>query len=69
MRVFTNLNLHGDVPLRVQPEIGEWGPRGTVPARAKKRARWLWIAGFVVVVTLLFVLGHWVYGLIMAAGS
>jgi len=69
VRVFTNLNLHGNTPLRIQPGVGEWGPQAAMSTRRKRRGRWLWIVAFVVVVTLLFVFGHWVYGMIMTAGT
>ena len=67
--ILTDLNLNQGTPPRVQPVLGEWGPRLTLATRAKKRARWLWVSAFVVVATAIFVFGHWIYGLIMGAGS
>jgi hypothetical protein len=47
-RVFTDLDLHEDVPVRARPRIGEWGPKGVPTTRSKKVSR--------VVVPILFVL-------------
>jgi hypothetical protein len=47
-RVFTNLDLHEDVPVRARPRIGEWGPQGVPTTRSKKTSR--------VVVPILFLL-------------
>ena len=69
MGIFTDLSLHGDTPLRVQPETGEWGPVGVQPTRRKRHARWLWPVVFVVIAVALFWFGYWVYGLIMGQGS
>ncbi len=39
MRIFSDLDLNGDAPLRARPGLGEWGP-GRVPStRAKKWQR------------------------------
>jgi len=65
MRVFTDLNLHGDSPERARPEVGEWGPVAAWPTRKKRHARIIWIIAFVVIVTLAFVFGWYVYGIIM----
>ncbi|HIT77046.1 MAG TPA: hypothetical protein IAA98_15820 [Candidatus Avipropionibacterium avicola] len=35
----SNPNLNGTTPLRVQPQVGEWGPREVVTARTKLRQR------------------------------
>lgn len=69
VRIFTNLSLHGNTPLRVQPGVGEWGPSSVQPTRRKRLTRWLWIAAFVAIVALLFLFGHHVYGLIMSSGT
>ena len=69
MRIFTNLDLNDDAPTRVQPIAGEWGPVEVVSTRAKRRARWLWVIAFVLVTTVIFVFGHWVYGLLMNSGG
>ncbi|MDR0284990.1 MAG: hypothetical protein LBI33_08895 [Propionibacteriaceae bacterium] len=69
MRVFTNLDLNGTAPLRTQPELGEWAARGVVPTRRKRRARWLWVIGFVLIIVVLFLFGHWVYGIVMGSGG
>jgi len=69
VRVFTDLDLNGNTPLRVQPQTGEWGPAAIMTTRRKRRTRWLWIVAFVVMVAVLFGFGYWVYGLIMHAGT
>ena len=69
MRIFTNLNLNGTTPLRVQPGVGEWGPSSVQPTRRKRLTRWMWIAAFVVVLTVMFILGYIAYGMIMSAGT
>jgi len=69
VRVFTDLDLNGNTPLRTQPVVGEWGPQQVMPTKNKRRARWLWVVAFVVVVAALFFFGHYVYGVIISAGS
>ncbi|MFB9618943.1 hypothetical protein [Brooklawnia cerclae] len=64
-QLFSNLNLNGDTPVRVQPRLGEWGPRRVPSTTQKKRAR-LWVAGaFCGAVTALFLLGNFFYKLLM----
>ena len=41
--VFSNLNLNGRTPLRVQPKAGVWGPVGVPTTKAKKRMR-IWVS-------------------------
>lgn len=36
---FSKVSLNGDGPLRVQPQVGEWGPQQVVTARTKLRQR------------------------------
>ncbi|WP_040438213.1 MULTISPECIES: hypothetical protein [Aestuariimicrobium] len=56
MRIFTNLNLNGTTPARVQPKVGEWGPTKVPTTAAKKRMRiWVSIAFVVVLAVLVFV--------------
>ncbi len=55
MRVFTDLNLNGDTPLRARPRLGEWGPKKAVTTRKKKRARILAIISFSVAFAVLSV--------------
>ena len=60
-RVFSNLNLNGSAPPRVQPALGEWGPLRVPSTRQKKRMR-IWV-GPVLLGTMLacFLLGWYVY--------
>jgi hypothetical protein len=67
--VLTDLNLHGDTPVRVQPQIGEWGPAEVPSTRRKRLTRWLWGSAFVAVSAALFAFGHWVYGIVMTSGG
>ncbi len=55
MRIFTDLNLNGDTPLRARPRLGEWGPQKAVTTRQKKRARIWAIIFFIVAFTVLSV--------------
>lgn len=60
-KVFTDLNLNGTSPARVQPRIGEWGPAGVPSTRQKKWMR-LWVSlAFIGIVTALFLWGWWVW--------
>ena len=60
-RVFTDLDLNAHVPARAQPRIGEWGPIKVPSTRAKKWARgWVGLAALVVT-SVLFGLGFWVF--------
>ncbi|HEX8510430.1 MAG TPA: hypothetical protein VF635_13165 [Propionibacteriaceae bacterium] len=61
MRVFSNLNLNGPTPPRVQPNLGDWGPEQLPSTRSKKRMR-IWV-GLALLGAMLavFVLGWLVY--------
>jgi hypothetical protein len=65
--IFTNLDLHQDVPLRAQPKAGEWGPALVPTSRAKRVIRRLVpiLAG--VAVTAILVLGYLVFRVIAQA--
>ena len=41
-KVFSNLNLNGATPPRVQPRLGEWGPDLVPTTRSKRRMR-IWV--------------------------
>jgi hypothetical protein len=61
MRIFSNLNLHGTTPSRVQPRLGEWGPEKVPTTRQKKRMRiWVGLALFAGLLAI-FLLGWYVY--------
>ena len=60
-KIFSNLNLNGATPPRVQPKIGEWGPVKVPSTKQKKRMR-IWaslalLGGLMVI----FLLGWYVY--------
>lgn len=60
-RIFTDLDLNGQVPARAQPRIGEWGPLKVPSTRFKKWARvWASLA-FIAAAGALFGLGYWVF--------
>lgn len=60
-KIFSNLNLHGRTPPRVQPSVGEWGPEMVPTTKSKKRMRiWVSIALFVGMLAI-FLLGWYVY--------
>lgn len=61
MRGFSDLNLNGDAPARVQPKVGEWGPERVPTTQAKKRLR-IWVSlAFVAALTALCLLGWFFY--------
>ncbi|MDR1807131.1 MAG: hypothetical protein LBR33_04330 [Propionibacteriaceae bacterium] len=60
-RVFTNLDLHEEVPVRARPAIGEWGPKHVPTTGQKRRARILAPILFVLAAAAIFTLGYWVF--------
>ena len=58
---FSDLNLNGSTPPRVQPRLGEWGPE-LVPSTGQKRRMRIWV-GLVLLGAMLalFGLGWYVY--------
>ncbi len=60
-KIFSNLNLNGLTPPRVQPRLGEWGPEMLPSTKQKKRMR-IWV-GLVLLGTMIaiFGLGWYVY--------
>jgi hypothetical protein len=62
-RIFSNLNLNGTTPPRVQPNVGDWGPVKVPSTRSKKRMRiWVGLALLGVMIAI-FLLGWYVYHL------
>lgn len=59
--VFSKPNLNASAPLRVQPEVGEWGPQEVVTARSKLRHRALAPLIFMTVVMATLSLGTWLF--------
>ncbi|WOQ15490.1 hypothetical protein [Raineyella sp. W15-4] len=49
-RIFSDPDLHGDIPARVRPRLGEWGPSLVPSTRRKRRQRVLVVVGFVLAV-------------------
>ncbi|MEL4504595.1 hypothetical protein AAEX63_05735 [Luteococcus sp. H138] len=61
MRGFSDLNLNGTAPARVQPKVGEWGPERVPTTQAKRRLR-IWVSlAFIAVVAALCGLGWYFY--------
>jgi hypothetical protein len=61
LKIFSNLNLHGATPPRVQPTLGEWGPVKVPSTRHKRRMRiWVSLALFGSLLAI-FLLGWYVY--------
>jgi hypothetical protein len=60
-RAFSNLNLNGHTPLRVQPTIGEWGPEEVPTTKKKKRMRIYVALALPVTMLACFILGWFVY--------
>ena len=60
-KIFSNLNLNGPTPPRVQPVLGDWGPT-SVPTTKQKRRMRIWV-GLALLGGLLaiFLLGWYVY--------
>ena len=60
-RIFSNLNLHGRTPPRVQPTIGERGPV-QVPTTQQKRRMRIWVTlALLGALIAIFLLGWYVY--------
>ena len=60
-KIFSNLNLHGATPPRVQPKLGEWGPL-TVPTTKQKKRMRIWVGlALLGALIAIFLLGWYVY--------
>ena len=66
--IFTDLNLNGRTPVRVQPKIGEWGPAGVPSTRAKKVGRIIAPITFVLVLAALSGLFYFFYTVLIPKG-
>ena len=61
LKIFSNLNLHGATPPRVQPTLGEWGPLKVPTTKQKKRMR-IWVSlALLGSLIAIFLLGWYVY--------
>ena len=61
MKIFSDLDLNGSTPVRVQPRLGEWGPTD-VPVRSRKARMRIWVSlALVIGVALLVALGSYMY--------
>lgn len=66
--IFTDLNLNGRTPVRVQPKVGEWGPAGVPSTRAKKIQRIIAPIAFVLVLAGLCALFYFFYTVLIPQG-
>lgn len=64
-RIFSDLNLNGDTPVRVQPLLGEWEPQRVPRTSEKKKARISVSVAFAAIVVALFFLGNFFYKTLM----
>lgn len=64
-RIFSDLNLNGDTPVRVQPRVGEWEPHRVPGTAEKKKARVKVAIAFALTVVALFLLGNFFYEVLM----
>lgn len=64
-QIFSDLNLNGDAPVRVQPRVGQWEPLRVPGTAEKKRARITVTIAFVAAVVGLFLLGNFFYKVLM----
>ncbi|MBB1516253.1 hypothetical protein H5398_09770 [Tessaracoccus sp. MC1679] len=67
MRIFSNLNLSGDAPVRAQVGRGPWGPTGVPSTRWKKVQRILIPFVVVAIGVGLFFLGRMFYLILTGA--
>lgn len=63
--VFSDLNLNGDTPVRVQPKLGEWSPLRVPTTAQKKRARLTVMFATASATVALFFLGDFFYKTLM----
>lgn len=68
MRGFSNLDLNGDAPVRVQPKVGEWGPERVPTTQAKRRMRIWVVLAFTAAVVALCLLGWYFYKVLNGMG-
>lgn len=55
--VVSDLKLDGDAPVRVRPEVGEWGPVNVTPTATKKRGRLMVVLFFIIALVVLVAVG------------
>lgn len=60
-KIFSDLNLNGDVPVRVQPELGVWGPTRVPSVAARQRTRRKVIAAAISITLLVGYLFYFFY--------
>lgn len=67
MRIFSNLDLNGPIPVRAQPGRGPWGPTGVPSTRWKKVQRILIPIVAAAIALGLFFLGRMFYLILTGA--
>ncbi|WOP17949.1 hypothetical protein [Raineyella sp. LH-20] len=68
-RIFSDPDLHGDVPDRVRPRLGEWGPALVPTTRRKSRQRVLVVVGFTVATVVIVVVWWLFYWMMTGKGA
>lgn len=63
--MFSDLNLDGSAPVRVRPNVGEWGPVNVISTASKKRVRVWTSVIFVVALLVVVLLGRYFYRILM----
>lgn len=63
--MFSDLNLDGGAPVRVRPNVGEWGPVNVISTASKKRLRVWTSVIFVVALLVVVLLGRYFYRILM----
>ena len=58
--VWSDLDLNGDTPVRVRPDVGDWGPTLLPSTREKQRVR-RWVPVLATVILAVLVAVGWVF--------
>lgn len=64
-KLFSDLNLNADIPVRVQPHVGSWGAVRTPTVAERKGMRIKVIIAFIVVTAIVCVMGYQFYTMLM----
>ncbi|GAA1713933.1 hypothetical protein [Propioniferax innocua] len=58
--IWSDLDLNGETPVRVRPDVGDWGPKLLPSTRQKQRLR-RWVPVLAVVILTVLVAVGWVF--------
>lgn len=56
----SDLDLNGTTPMRVRPDVGDWGPQ-LVPTTRQKQRRRLWVPIIFALVLIALVVTGWIF--------